>query len=89
MKYLLEKCTPDDNPRYEAYYTWIRCGSENAPPDGIAELKVYFKFKSQCECYTSDWLIENCTLGPGSARIYNRCDERSTSTVPLNIACNG
>ncbi|MEL7147771.1 MAG: hypothetical protein AAFO69_15470 [Bacteroidota bacterium] len=72
---------------FEAYYTHIRCGSDNAPPTGIAELKAYFKTKEICECWTWDFEVNNCNQGPGSQMTYARCEKRTVSKLPFGALC--
>ena len=79
--------TPDEL-MFEAYYTWIRCGSDNAPPTGIAELKAYFQSEEQCRCLTWKWEVENCAEGPGSQMTYARCEKRLTSRRPYGALCD-
>jgi len=81
----VETGTPDDNPKYEAYYTRITCSKTNT---GNIELREYFKDYDMCDCYSYKWRTENCDQGAGSAVIYNYCDRRNTSTRPFDIICD-
>jgi len=76
-----------DELGHHAYYSWIRCGSENTE-GGIAELKAYYKEYDQCRCLTEEWKHEFCIYEPGSMFVYNYCTETTSPNVPIGALCS-
>ena len=72
---------------FSAYYSHIKCEASDGGADEV--LRAYFKNLEICECWTNQWIEDNCVgdIDDETTEAYSFCVPRSTNRVPFGALC--